>query len=100
MLRKGLIACFSDSSVYRIAGEADNIENAKKVVASYKPETDASIPAVAIVDVGFSSNVNTPETVQGFELVKYINQTGKNIKCVMFSSLSRKVFQMCRLLLK
>ena len=71
MLRKGLIACFSDSSVYRIAGEADNIENAKKkVISAYSQcttgssDTPAKVPAfpfsaVAIVDVGFSFTLRT-----------------------------------------
>ena len=102
MLRKGLAACFSDSTLYRIAGEADNIENAKKVISSYKPlqETgenpaesgESANPAVAIVDVGFSSNAKTSETIQGFELVKFINQSGKNIKSVMFSSYTGQAY--------
>lgn len=87
MMRSGLKICFSDSKLYTIAGEAENLVHAKRVVSDYKPnrlQHDGF--AVAIVDVGFSENATTKETMQGFELVKFINQSGKNIKCVMYSS--------------
>ncbi len=84
MMRAGLRACFSDTSLYNIAGEAENLEKAKKVVSAYIPATDT--PCIAIVDVGFTTNVDNIEKAQGFELVKFINQADKNIKCIMYSS--------------
>lgn len=92
MLRKGLKACFSDTAIYKIVGEAESIDKAKKVISAYQPAVDAIDSAVAIVDVGFRTNVKDSETVQGFELVKFINQSGKNIKCVMFSSYTGQAY--------
>ena len=120
MMRKGLKAYFSDSSIYNIAGEAGDLEGAKKAVAAYKPKEQAerrgndkaaalarnpleepinvlqattrAAAAVAIVDVGFSSESGGVETVQGFELVKFIRQSGKNINCVMFSSYTGQAY--------
>ena len=92
MLRKGLKACFSDASVYTVVGEAENINKAKRIISDYKPDTSAEVFAVAIVDVGFRTNVSESETVQGFELAKFINKTGKKIKCVMYSSYTGQAY--------
>ena len=90
MMRKGLRAYFSDSSKYNVVGEAGNIIKAKSLVSDYKDKSGAA--AVAIVDVGFSSGADSIEKMLGFELVKFITQSGKNIKCVMYSSYTGQAF--------
>ncbi len=89
MMRQGLKACFSDKSLYTIAGEAENIENAKQIVSDYIPDGE---DAVAIVDVGFSSPSDSNDVIRGFELVQFINQSKKNINCVMYSSYTGQAY--------
>ena len=84
MMRNGIKAFFSDNSQYKIAGDAGSIEKAEKIISDYKSQIDA--PAIAIVDVGFTTSAQAQEKVKGFELAKFIKQSGKNIKCIMYSS--------------
>lgn len=90
MLRKGLIACFSDSSTYTLVGEAKDIISAKKIITDYVPNFD--VPTVAIVDVGFSEDGYIIEKALGFELVSFITKSNKNIKCLMYSSYSGQAY--------
>ena len=89
MMRKGLKAYFSDSSIYNIAGEAGDFDGAKKIVQSYRSKAAA---AVALVDVGFTADADGSEKALGFELAKFIKQSCKNINCVMFSSYTGQAY--------
>lgn len=90
MMRNGIKAFFSDNSQYTIAGDAGTIEKAEKIISDYNAKNDQ--PAIAIVDVGFTTSAQSQEKVKGFELVKYIKQSGKNIKCIMYSSYNGQAY--------
>ena len=90
MMRKGIGVCFSDSSMYNVVGEAGNIVKAKSIILDYEQKSE--VPAVAIIDVGFSSGVDCFEKTLGFELVEFIKGQAKNINCVMYSSYSGQAF--------
>lgn len=90
MTRLGLRTFIEENSDWRLAGEASDYRDAVSVIDSFTPVQDS--PCVAIVDASFRNSESGVEKSLGFDIIRYIKKSGKDIKCIVYSSTDSGAF--------
>lgn len=83
MILEGLESFFTNRSDIKIIAKLTNVAQVKNFCDSYSPSNDDI--SVALCDLSFKEKQQCDEKEVGFEIVKILNDSNKNIKCIIYS---------------